>query len=574
MPDGATPRSVPVGEVRRMGEDALLVGVPDPESARRLLQSVKEAAFDGVVEAVGGLATVLLAFEPESKGLEVALPRLASLAEQVLGDTRAELLDEGALTPLVIPAVFDGPDLAEVAEAAGSTVEAVIDAFAGAEFTVAVVGFAPGFAYLSGLPEELRHIPRRGRPRPMVPAGSVALANGFAAVYPLASPGGWQLIGRTEVALFTPWAPPFSRLAPGDRVRFSRASGTVAGVTDDPVPPSSAVRADVFASDPLARAVFVVEEAGVRTVRQDAGRRGVAALGIPAAGPADPYSFRLANELVGNAGQAGTLEITARGPTLRCLTSTYVATVGAAPDLRLDGQPVAAGQVVPVTAGQTLVVGAVRDGFRSYLAVAGGFVGPEMFGSCARDQLTNLGPGQIEPGEQLWAGAMRPPLGDHLTGGALRVHRGAEPISLRVVPGPHPECFAAETFASLAATRFTVQPQSNRVGVRLLRDPATPALRWATGPAPALDSQGMVTGAVQVPPEGEPVILLSDHATLGGYPVVAVVAAVDRGLLGQCEPGATVVLVPIAYDHAATRRREHQRQLDAAVIGHYPIALD
>jgi len=221
-----------------------------------------------------------------------------------------------------------------------------------------------------------------------------------------------------------------------------------------------------------------------------------------------------------------------------------------------------------------LAVGAVRGGFRSYLAVAGGFVGPEMFGSCASDQLTKLGPGQIEPDEQLWAAPMRPPLGDHLAESAKRMLTTAEPISLRVVPGPHPECFAADTFSSLASTRFTAEPESNRVGLRLRRDPTTPTLSLAPGPARELDSQGMVTGAVQVPPDGEPVILLTDHATLGGYAVVAVVAAVDHGLLGQCAPGATVILVPIDHDEARTLRREQQRQLEAAVVGHYPLAVD
>ncbi len=575
MPHGALPQSVPVGEVRRLGEDALLVGVPDPESARRLLRTVKAAPLNGLVEVVGGLATVLLVFEPEGKGLEAALPLLLPLVEQVLWDPPEELLPARGTAPFVIPAAFDGPDLVEVADMAGCTTEAVIEAITSVEFTVAVVGFAPGFAYLAGLPEELHHVPRRARPRPMVAPGSVALANGFAAVYPTASPGGWQLIGRTDVPLFTPWAPPFSRLAAGDRVRFARAAGAVADVPDDPVRTSRAAWPDVLETDPSARAVFVVEEAGMRTARQDAGRRGVAALGVPIASPADPYSFRLANGLVGNAIDAGTLEITARGPTLRCLASTYVAIVGgAAPDLRLDGQPVPAGQVVPVNAGQQLVVGAVRGGFRSYLAVAGGFVGPEMFGSCASDQLTNLGPGQIELGEQLWAAATRPPLGDHLAEGALRVLNAAEPICLRVVPGPHPESFAADIFASLASTRFTVEPESNRVGLRLVRDPTTPALRLASGPARELDSQGMVTGAVQVPPDGEPVILLTDHATLGGYPVMAVVAAVDQGLLGQCAPGATVFFVPVDHEQARVARREQQRQLDAAVVGHYPLAVD
>jgi len=298
----------------------------------------------------------------------------------------------------------------------------------------------------------------------------------------------------------------------------------------------------------------------------------VAALGVPAASPADPDSFHLANRLVGNPVVAATLETTARGPTLRCLSAAFVAVVGASPDLRLEGQPVAVGRVVPVSAGQQLAIGAVRGGFRSYLAVAGGFVGPEVFRSCATDQLCGLGPGPIVRGEQLWVGAMSLPLGDHLRDGTESAE--GEPISLRVVPGPHAEKFATDAFAALASMRFTVEAESNRVGLRLRRDPDAPPLTMAPGAPAELDSQGMVSGAVQVPPNGDPVILLNDHATLGGYPVVAVVAAVDRGRLGQCAPGMTVVFVPIDQREAGDAWQGHRRRLESAVVGRYPLVVE
>jgi biotin-dependent carboxylase-like uncharacterized protein len=308
-------------------------------------------------------------------------------------------------------------------------------------------------------------------------------------------------------------------------------------------------------------------------VLQDTGRRGMAALGVPAASPADPYSFRLANQLVGNAVAAATLEVTARGPTLRCLRSTFVAVVGAAPDVRLEGHPVASGRVVPVNAGQQFVVGAVRRGLRSYIAIAGGFVGPELLDSCASDELTKLGPGPLAPGAQLWAGDLQLPLGDHLAEGALQLAPAGEPIALRVLPGPHFEHFAPDIFASLASRRFTVDAASNRVGLRLRPHPAATLLTSPSPPALELDSQGMVTGAVQVPPGGEPVILLTDHATLGGYPVLAVVATVDHGLLGQCAPGSSVVLIPIDHDQAKAAWRAQRRLLDSAVVGRYPLEV-
>ena len=446
-------RSVPVGEIRPLGDHALLLGVADAAAARRLTRSLHAARLEGVAEVVGGLATVMVAFDPTTGDVDAPRPLLAHLLEEVCAQPDDD--EDGGTALLEIPCTFDGPDLAEVATLVGSTPEAVVAMLTARPLTVAAVGFSPGFAYLAGLPAVLGQVPRRARPRPAVPAGSVALANGHAAVYPSASPGGWQLIGHTDEPLFSPWQTPYARLAPGDHVRFVESAPTAG---HDAGRSSTWRHAPVRLSEappPGSRAVFEVDEAGLRSVLQDGGRRGLAALGVPAASPADPDSFQLANELVGNPVGACTLEITARGPTLRGLSPTFVAVVGGSPDLRLQGQPVAAGRVVPVAAGQRLVVGPVRDGFRCYLALAGGFVGPPLFGSYASDQLAGLGPGPILPGTQLWGGTMEPPLGDHLRAGASPRVDQEGPVALRVVPGPHHERFAPGTFAALASMRFT-----------------------------------------------------------------------------------------------------------------------
>jgi KipI family sensor histidine kinase inhibitor len=565
-------RSIPVGEIRRFGDHALLIGVVDPTAARGLVRAINAAGMDQVAEVVGGLATVLVVFDVGEDDPDRHRPHLSALGARSAeasgrGGVEGGDGEEGA--DHVIQAVFDGPDLDQVAASAGCPPERVIELFVGADFTVNVVGFAPGFAYLGGLPPELRHIARRARPRPAVPPGSIALAHGQAAVYPAASPGGWQLIGHTDAQLFSPWSPPYARLAPGDRVRFS-TEGPDDERPGDSWRPGAAPSITTYPA--TGRPVFEVEEAGLRTVLQDAGRRGVAALGVPGAGAADPDSFQLANRLVGNRDGAAGLEVTARGPTLRCLSSTFVAVVGGSPDLWVQGQSVAPGRVVPVAAGQLLAVGVVRGGLRTYVAVAGGFLGFELLGSYSTDQLSGLGPGPLGRMAQLWAGAMELPLGDHLAEDLRAAPDDGEAITLRVVPGPHPEQFGPDAFESLAAARFTVEPDSNRVGLRLRRDPQSTPL--GVRPGPELDSQGMVTGAVQVPPNGEPVILLPDHATLGGYPVVAAVAAVDHGRLGQCAPGAIVRLDPITHAQAQAALRQQRRRLDAAVVGHYPLAVE
>lgn len=566
-------RSVPVGVVRDLGDRALLVGVRDAATGRELARELarelvgtvgppEASSGEGGCEIVVGHATVMVALDSP----DAELDQVRQLMHEVAGRAAAHgdhELQEVAGKLITVPSVFDGPDLNEVAAISGWTPAEISRMMTARPLTVAVVGFSPGFAYLDGVPEPLQHVPRRARPRPAVPPGSVALANGQAAVYPTGSPGGWQLIGRTGVSMFSPWEPPYSRLVPGDLVQFTVATG------DDSVEPPPPV-APAWSAPASARQAFEVLQPGLYTVMQDGGRRSVAASGVPAAGPADPVSFGLANRLVGNPAEAGALEITARGPALRCLGPSHVAVVGGVPDIRLDGQVAAAGQVLPVAVGQVLEIGALRQGIRTYAAVAGGFVGPTMFGSMSSDQLCGLGPGSVTAGQRLLAGPWTPPLGDHLGAAPAGTEAGA-PIVLRVVPGPHPEWFAADVLRELSEALFTVEHESNRVGLRLKSEGGDLRLRSAHRDSSELDPQGMVTGAVQVPPGGDPVVLMPDHATLGGYPVVAVVAVVDHGRLGQCAPGDTVQFVPIDQAQALRERLLQHRVLKNAVIGHYPF---
>jgi biotin-dependent carboxylase-like uncharacterized protein len=324
-----------------------------------------------------------------------------------------------------------------------------------------------------------------------------------------------------------------------------------------------------WAPQPGARAVFEVLTPGLRAVLQDAGRRGVAASGVPVAGAADPVSRVLANRLVGNAPDAAVLEVTAGGTRLRVLGTCHAAVVGAAPAARLDGTDVSsAGRVLLLEDGQVLEIGGLARGCRTYLAVAGGFAGHAFFGSYSSDELCGLGRGPLRAGTNLYAGEWTPPLGDHLASGAATVLPAAGPVELRVVPGPHAERFRPDVLDGVAATTFRGANDSNRVGVRLQ---AGEPVDWATASS-ELDSQPMVTGAVQLPPGGEPIVLGPDHATLGGYPVPAVVIAADHGLLGQCGPGTEIRLVPVGLEEAEAAFAAQRRLLAGAVEGHYPLA--
>ncbi|MFC4913466.1 5-oxoprolinase subunit PxpB [Actinomadura gamaensis] len=197
--------------VRRAGDGGLLVQTATLDEAHRLHRALLDAAIPGVSDIVPGERTVLVVADPDACDLD----RLASrVAELEAGAAEAE----GA-PPVEIPVRYDGADLAEVAELAGLTVREVVDRHASVEYSAAYLGFSPGFGYLTGLDEAL-HVPRRTTPRTSVPAGSVAIAGAYTAVYPSPSPGGWRLLGRTSLTMWDVRRDPPSLLRPGLRVRF------------------------------------------------------------------------------------------------------------------------------------------------------------------------------------------------------------------------------------------------------------------------------------------------------------------------------------------------------------------
>jgi KipI family sensor histidine kinase inhibitor len=194
------------------GDRALLVEVADLAEVAAVRRALARSPLPGQLDLVPAARTVLVVLDRPPAEFDVAALRRLSL-EPPPPDDDVPAVD--------LPVVFDGPDLTDVAELTGRSVPDLIDALTAAELTVAFGGFAPGFGYLTGLPEDL-HVPRRGTPRTKVPAGAIGLAGPFAGAYPQASPGGWQLVGRTEAVLFDVDRDPPALLRPGTRVRFRR----------------------------------------------------------------------------------------------------------------------------------------------------------------------------------------------------------------------------------------------------------------------------------------------------------------------------------------------------------------
>ncbi len=554
------------------GDRALLVTTDDVAAAHALAGLVTELGDGGggipgarpapgpIDEVVVGFATVLVALGPDPATAD--LGEMAAWLGHLVGTDAVTAFASARPDPAVheLPVVFDGADLVAVAAAVGASVDRVVDLLVTAELRVAFVGFAPGFPYLVGLPDELAALPRRTTPRTRVPGGSVAVAGGFASVYPRSTPGGWHLLGRTSESLFDPHRPPHSRVAPGDRVRFVEA-----GAGADLAPPAAdGVRPSLAAP---AGPALEVTDAGLLDLVQDAGRPGVARLGVPRAGAADPRALELVNLLLGNGPGAAAVEVTGTGPSVGVVGSGHIAVVGPGAgtvEVRVDGRPVADAAVVPVRDGQVVSVGRVTGGLRAYLGVAGGLETPELLGSRSSDVLSGLGAGPLRAGDRLARGEPARARGRlHLPSGTI-----AGATTVRVVAGPHArgdDGSGDDRFRRLLATAWRVAADLDRIGVRL--EAADGAGPEAGGP---VASTPMVTGAVQLPPDGRPIILLPDHATVGGYPVVACVIAADLSVLGQLAPADTVAFVPVDQDAAAEALARYWAARDAAVAGWFP----
>jgi len=566
-------------EVTPYGDSAFLIEVDSVADAHRLATVIERerssgAAPAGVGETVVGYGNVVVHLDPLTVPPESTEQWLAALALQ---------LENGAPSPasrsphdhrhVDIPVTFDGADLEAVATMVRATPPEVVELLTAAELTVAFIGFAPGFPYLVGLPAALASVPRRSSPRTSVPRGSLAIGGGFASVYPESTPGGWMLLGRTEMRLFDPTRAPYALLSPGDTVRFSErpaepgptviGAGSRAGSPSPPPPPTDSRgrerlvnRGDRFAE---------ILDAGLLSMIEDGGRRSVAALGIPRAGPADPEAMRLANRLVGNADDDAAIEITAAGPRLRFHGDAHVAVVAAGDgvDVSLDGHAVVGGVVVPVHSGQVVAVGHVRTALRAYLAVGGGFDPPVIVGSRSSDLLTGLGPGPLGVGDRLDLGTPSRPHGflRHSADPTLpgRQHR------VRVLSGPHR--FPPAQWDRLVSHPWLVGEASNRIGIRLTAQDHSDGTD--SDPIP---SAGMVNGAIQIPPDGNPIILMPDHATVGGYPVIACVIAADLSILGRLRPGDSLVLAAVDRSAAFRAWIQSERKLDQRVSGWFPTA--
>ncbi|MFD9888364.1 biotin-dependent carboxyltransferase family protein [Amycolatopsis sp. NPDC059027] len=275
---------------------------------------------------------------------------------------------------------------------------------------------------------------------------------------------------------------------------------------------------------------------GALALVQDLGRPGYAHLGVPPSGALDVAALRLANRLAGNAESYAGIEAVLGGLSVRATTSCTVAVTGPPVRVQVDGRDVGSHVAVHLRAGQTLTIGTPSTGLRCYLAVSGGIAAEPSMGSRSRDVLAEIGPDPLVPGVVLPLGAVHGiPAGADVVVPPVAAAELVVPVTL----GPRDDWF--DDVARGLGTWWTVTPESNRVGLRLDGTPLRRAQAYAESELP---SEGLLTGAVQVPPNGLPVVFLADHPTTGGYPVAATVRRGSLDALGQVRPGTKLRFDP------------------------------
>ena len=547
--------------VRDAGDSGLLLeleAVIDPVVNARAIGIARAIATEhvaGVRDVIATYRSVAVHFDPLMTNVDSLRAVLHHAAGTSLVAREGELIE--------VPVAYggtDGPDLEDVAAFARLTTDQVIERHCEREYRVFMLGFLPGFAYMGSVDERIA-APRRATPRTRIPAGSVGIAGQQTGVYPRQSPGGWQLIGRTALEIFDPSREPPSLFAAGDRVRFVPERRTSEPRTFEPTnrrTPEPANRRTPESSNPRtteAPRFVTVLRPGLLTTLQDCGRFGHQDRGVPVAGPMDWYSHRLANALVGNAGDAAAIEATLVGPELRFEQPTRIAIAGADLQASLDGSAVPTHSARACAAGSVLRFGERRGGARTYLAVDGGFDVRPVLGSRATHVISGLGgvDGRaLKAGDRLAPGPRReksssPPRGP------LRAATGG--ARLRVMRGPQDDYFDQSAFDILQRTRFTITPQSDRMGYRLTSDHRIPNPESRI-PAGIMISDATFTGGLQVPPSGDPILLMVDRQTTGGYPQIAIVITADLPLAGQLAPGDWIEFTECTRSDAIVALRE------------------
>ena len=537
------------------------------QAAAALINSRKDPAVDEVVPT---FCSLLVHYRPEYRKYRPMCEWIAGLLESM------ELTGKKEKRILKVPVCYGarfGADLHDMEKLLHLDMDEIIALHSKPDYKIYMLGFLPGFVYLGGLDERIA-CPRLPAPRVRIAPGAVGIGGSQTGIYPLASPGGWRLIGQTPIDMYDPNREQPILVKAGDYIRFQPVGllewyDIKRAVTDRTYSPeivieregskpeivSNAVHAysknrktectgqkpDSEAKTPAMR--LTVVSPGAMTTVQDAGRFGSQNAGMTQSGAMDQAAYRLANRLVENEGGEAVLEMTVSGISFTVEGKGLIAVTGADMKPMLNGEPMPLCRAVEVKTGDSVEMGFASGGCRSYLAVSGGIDVPVVMGSRSTNLKCHLGGYEGRPlkaGDVLTCSESPIVIGHTRAGAAWKPYE--ESVTLRFVPGPQDDMFAPEAIRTFEQASYRVNEKSDRMGYRL----DGPAIQ-AKGKTDII-SDGIVFGSIQVPNDGKPIILMADHQTTGGYAKIGTVVSEDLPKLAQLMPGGKIRFSAVSVD--------------------------
>ena len=544
------PKIYPLSETAACIEFGSSIDEATHQQVLALNKRVQLEPFIGLLETVPAYTTLTVYYQPEliDSANNSAFGFVKNYIESLLDELNSDTTNGRQIVS--IPVCYDdefGYDLDLIASNSLLTKEQVINIHQQQTYDVYMMGFLPGFAYM-GIVDDAIATARNSTPRAVVEEGSVGIAGKQTGIYPLTSPGGWQIIGRTPLCLFDLQKPDPFLFKTGDLVRFHPIS------KDEFHKIKSEQKQVVEIAEKQTNIDAIVVKPGIYSTIQDAGRFGYRSFGVPVSGAMDQPAFYTANALAGNKKNAACIECTMGGLQLQFKKNAVIAVAGGGAAF-VNGQLIKIGQPLSVSKNDMLEIRYNNDGMRTYIAVKGGFDSNNIMNS--RSVYAKAGIGAPLKKEQgLLFGNMLSADPKRITESLSLPVYNSEAL-IRIIAGPESHWMDPESIQQLSSQLFALSNQCDRMGYQLKADPLS------LNEHKELLSTAVTKGTVQLTPSGQLIILMSDCQTTGGYPRVAQVAAVDLPVLAQLKPGDKIRFNNISFEQAEALYLSEQKKIDA-----------
>lgn len=517
-------------------------------------KNIKERNNIGIIETIPAYCTLMVCYKPQI----ISYSELVAFLNEIVINLVSSDVSEKII--IEIPVLYgneEGPDIEYVANHNNIKVDDVIALHSEPEYYIYMLGFTPGFPYLGGMNKKIAS-PRLEKPRLKIEAGSVGIAGEQTGIYPISSPEGWQIIGQTPLELYNPDREEPILLRPGQYIKFKpidKKEFDAIKASKKRGVPCSFVENKHYGI----KKGFVVKSAGFFTTVQDLGRYKYQAFGVPVSGAMDQKSLKVANLLVDNEINESVLEVTMLGPTLEFTHENIIAITGGDLMPHINNLPISMNTAICCHKGDVLSFGGVKSGSRAYIAFAGGLELPNVMGSKSTYVKAGIGGlrgGKLEKNDEV--GFKNPKTYiDGISNRSISIEDDyGDEIKLRVVLGPQDDCFTDEGINTFFNSTYTVTNEFDRMGCRLNGN----IIKHKKDGN--IISDGIAFGAIQVPSNGMPIIMLADRQTIGGYTKIANVISVDLPKLAQAKPGDKISFSNISIEKAQELYIEDIKQLE------------